>query len=90
MNPDFISKRITELRIKKGIAEHRMSLELGQNKNYINTIETGNNFPNMNNFFSICEYLHITPQRFFQFSDSQDIIQEEFVQLLLPYLGHSR
>lgn len=33
---------------------------------YINSIESGKNFPTMKNFFYICEYLHITPKEFFE------------------------
>ena len=42
-----------------------MSLELGQNKNYINGIEVGNHFPTMQAFFEICYYLNISPSEFF-------------------------
>ena len=42
-----------------------MSLSIGQNTGYINSIENGKNFPTMKNFFYICEYLHITPKEFF-------------------------
>ena len=41
-----------------------MSLSIGQNTGYINSIESGKNFPTMKNFFYICEYLHITPKEF--------------------------
>ena len=34
MELDFIRTRITELRMKKGISESKMSGDLGHNKNY--------------------------------------------------------
>ncbi len=73
---------LAKLRESKGVSARQMSLDIGQNKNYINAIETGNNFPNMSNFFSICEYLHITPQRFFQAKDSPTFLYDDFLQLL--------
>ena len=48
-----------------------MSLSIGQNTGYINSIENGKNFPTMKNFFYICEYLHITPKDFFD-ADAND------------------
>ena len=42
-----------------------MSLALGQNPSYINRIENGKALPSMQGFFSICEYLQITPGEFF-------------------------
>ena len=68
MNPDFISKRITELRIKKGIAEHRMSLELGHSRSYMQGISSGRSLPSMTEFFAICGYFQITPVDFFNTS----------------------
>lgn len=74
--------RLAKLRENKGISARQMSLDIGQNKNYINAIESGHNFPNMHNFFYICEYLNITPQNFFQFADAPDIMYEEMMQLI--------
>ena len=51
--------RLSFLRERKGVSARRMSLELGQNKNYINGIEVGNHFPTMQAFFEICYYLNI-------------------------------
>ena len=43
-----------------------MSIELGQNVNYINYIENGKHLPSMQGFFFICEYLNIQPSDFFK------------------------
>lgn len=59
------AKRLALLRNQKGISARDMSLSIGQNPGYINTIENGKSFPTMVNFFYICEFLHITPQEFF-------------------------
>lgn len=58
-------KRISDLRIGGGQNSAReMSLALGQNPSYINRIENGKALPSMQGFFSICEYLQITPGDF--------------------------
>ena len=61
---DF-SRRLSELRIQKGVSARDMSLSLGQSAGYINNIENGVNYPSMSVFFYICEYLDITPKEFF-------------------------
>ncbi len=57
--------RLSALRERKGVSARKMSLDLGQNKNYINSIEVGNHFPTMQAFFEICYYLSISPSEFF-------------------------
>ena len=61
----FISNRITELRLLKNVSEYQMSLELGQNGNYIRMISNGSSMPKMGSFLRICEYLGVTPAEFF-------------------------
>ena len=62
----WFPRRLTQLRMQKGVSARDMSLSIGQNTGYINSIENGKNFPTMKNFFYICEYLHITPKEFFE------------------------
>lgn len=57
--------RVAELRISKGASARDMSLSIGQNPGYMNNIENGHNYPSMEAFFYICEYLGITPVEFF-------------------------
>ena len=61
MEKKFIGDRITELRIKKNVSEYQMSLDLGKNKSYIQSISSGRSLPTMENFLEICEYLEVTP-----------------------------
>lgn len=61
----YIRERITELRMKKGISEYQMSLELGQNKNYIQGISSGRALPSISQFLNICDYFEMTPLQFF-------------------------
>ena len=62
----WFPQRLTQLRMQKGVSARDMSLSIGQNTGYINSIENGKNFPTMKNFFYICEYLHVTPKEFFE------------------------
>lgn len=66
MEADYISRRITELRLKKGVAEHRMSLELGHSRSYMQGISSGRSLPSMAEFLVICDYLGVTPREFFE------------------------
>lgn len=66
----WFPQRLTQLRMQKGVSARDMSLSIGQNTGYINSIESGKNFPTMKNFFYICEYLHITPKEFFEDSSA--------------------
>lgn len=60
-------KRLTELRMHKGVSARDMSLSLGQSESYINKIENRRTLPSMSGFFYICDYFGITPQEFFDF-----------------------
>ena len=65
MCKEAFSKRLVQLRMAKGVSASYMSLSLGQNPGYINSIENNKTFPSMSNFFEICDYLNITPMEFF-------------------------
>ena len=67
---DF-AKRLSQLRINKGISARDMSLSIGQNPGYINNIETGKALPSMASFFYICSFLEITPMDFFDYNSSR-------------------
>lgn len=65
MYEDEFALRLAQLRNKKGVSARDMSLSIGQNAGYINSIESGKAFPSMAVFFYICEYLQISPRDFF-------------------------
>lgn len=65
MDEAFVRNRISELRIKKGISEYKMSLDLGHSKSYIQSISSGKALPSFSEFLYICEYLGVTPKDFF-------------------------
>lgn len=68
---ELIGKRLTQLRLKRDISESKMSRELGQSKGYIQQITSGRSLPSMGMFLTICEYLGVTPQEFFDI-DNKD------------------
>lgn len=67
----FIGKRITELRLKKGVSEYQMSYDLGHNKNYIRAITSGRSLPSVGGLYKIFEYFEMTPVEFFNTEYSQ-------------------
>lgn len=78
---EWFSKRLSQLRIAKGVSARDMSLTLGQSESYINKIENKRTLPSMNGFFYICEFLEISPMQFFDTESenpglSQEIIRE--------------
>lgn len=72
-------KRLTELRIQKGVSARDMSLSLGQSESYINKIENRYTLPSLTGFIYICEYLEITPQEFFNLNDSSPKATKELL-----------
>ena len=74
MDYDFIKQRITDLRIKKGVSEYQMSLDLGHSRSYIHTIVSGRSKPSIDEFLYICEYLNVSPRDFFDESQAEPIL----------------
>lgn len=86
-NIDFIRQRITQLRMQKNVSEYQMSMELGQNKGYIQSITSGRTLPSMAMFFEICDYFEITPEEFFAAAQGnartvQNVVEK--VRTLMP------
>jgi transcriptional regulator with XRE-family HTH domain len=82
MEPEYITKRITELRLKKGIAEHRMSLELGHSRSYMQSISSGRALPSLTEFLAICDYLNVSPKDFFDEENPNPVLIEEIMEKL--------
>lgn len=61
----YLRERITELRDRKGISEHRLSLELGKSGSYIRSITSGATMPSMKELFNIMVYFEVSPFEFF-------------------------
>ena len=65
MDSGFIRTRISELRVKKGVSEYKMSLDLGHSKGCIQGISSGKAYPSVPELFYICDYLGVSLQEFF-------------------------
>ncbi len=69
---DFVRSRITELRLKKNVSEHGMSLNIGKSGSYIRGITNGGSLPSLKEFFNILDYFEITPAEFFAPLENKD------------------
>ena len=49
----LLRDRITQLRVKKNVSEHRMSLDLGKSGSYIRGITSGTALPSVKELFNI-------------------------------------
>ena len=62
---EFIRSRITELRLKRNLSEHRMSLDLDKSGSYIRGITNGLSMPSVKELINIILYFNMTPSEFF-------------------------
>lgn len=69
---EFIRARITELRIRKDVSEHKMSLDLDKSGSYIRGITNGAALPSLKELFNIIAYFEMTPAEFFAPMQSED------------------
>ena len=77
MTEDFVRDRITQLRLRKGVSEYKMSYDLGHSRGYIYNISSGKALPPMKEFLAICDYFELTPQQFFDEStQNPELIQK--------------
>ncbi len=81
--------RLARHRECKNISAREMSLALGQNKNYINAIEAGRNYPSMTAFLYICDYIGISPKDFFD-PDYQNPVPPKNLENILRQLTPSQ
>ena len=85
MYEELFCKRLTELRLEKGVSASDMSLSLGQSESYVNRIENQKMLPSMTVFFYICEYLEVTPQEFWDCENNSPKKIDEISTLLRKY-----
>ena len=79
---EFIRTRITELRLKKNVSEHRMSLDLDKSGSYIRSITSGAAMPSLKELFKIMNYFDMTPAVFFEPLECVDTPYERLRQRL--------
>ncbi len=101
MTENDIRNRLTQLRMKKGISEYQMSLDLGHSKSYIQSISSGRALPSMSEFLVICDYLGISPNEFFddhtanpaliqEIADAVSDFSDEDLRLLLSIINRMK
>ena len=83
MNKKEFCDRLSELLAQKGRSDRDVSLALGRNPGYINSIIKGRSYPSMEVFFEICEELGITPVDFFETENRYP----ELLQRMIPYIN---
>ena len=92
MYEEFFSRRLTQLRMAKGVSAREMSFALGQSPSYINNIENRGANPSMSAFYVICDYFQITPQEFFDegnpYPDKIRAVARDLEQLDEEAFGH--
>lgn len=69
---EFVRTRITELRIKHDVSEHKMSLDLDKSGSYIRSITSGASMPSVKELFNIIAYFEMTPADFFAPLSTED------------------
>lgn len=79
---DKFSQRLLQLMNKNKLSARQLSLSLGYNEGYINRIVNGKTYPNVINFFEICEFLEITPKEFFDYDIKNPILLNENIKEL--------
>ena len=82
MEREDFCKRLAQLRMNKGVSARDMSLSIGQSPNYINGIESGDNYPSMATFFYICDYFGITPKEFFDIDSTNPTRANELMEII--------
>ncbi len=82
MTDNYIRTRMTELRIKKGVSEYKMSTDLGHSKSYIQSISSGRALPSLTEFLYMCEYFGITPSQFFDDNMNEPILVQQLCNIV--------
>ena len=85
MDMDFIRRRITELRLAKGVSEVTMSKALGHSNSYITHITSGRVNPSVPELLYMIEYLDVSPKTFFseiEETESRSILLQKAIDKL--------
>ena len=76
---EFVSKRVVQLRNLKDVSARSMSLDIGQNVGYINSIETKKKMPSISGLFYICEYFGVQVKDFFDTENEMPEVLDDVV-----------
>ena len=82
MNKTEFANRLNELMETNNRTARDISLNIGQNSGYVNSILNERAYPSMEVFFKICDELEITPMDFFD----TDTRYPDMLNRMVPYL----
>ena len=82
MNKTEFANRLSEVMAENKRTARDVSLNIGQNSGYINSILNEKAYPSMDVFFKICDELKITPVDFFD----TETRYPEMMNRIVPYL----
>ncbi len=81
MTVEFIRRRISELRQKKGVTEYKMSQDLGHTKGYMQSISSGKTMPSYQELFRICDYLEVPPRALFDEEGREPVLTAKLLRI---------
>lgn len=67
---EYIAKIIKNARKKLGFKQSELAEKVGISEKHLSKIETGKNYPALDNFFKIAEILHLSSKDFWMNEDS--------------------
>lgn len=79
---DFLRRRVTELLQARDLSEHRVSLELGFSKGYLQGITSGKALPKYRKMMRICHYFDLLPGELFEPDIQSPALYGEALRLL--------
>ena len=79
---DFISQRIASLRLSRRISARKLSVDLGQGRNYINNIENKQSKISTDGLAAICDYFEISLSEFFDSKTEYPLQYRELIEEL--------
>ena len=80
MYEDLIAKRVSQIRMQKGVSARDMSLSLGQSESYINKIENKKALPSITGLLLYLRILWHPPKDFF---DESYVAPQQAEELLV-------
>lgn len=82
MDRKFVKERYAKIRLAHNISARKLSLELGQSREYINQIENGNALPSLEGLFNFCDFFKISLSEFFEEKLNFPVEYEQIIEEL--------
>ena len=78
----FIALRFARIRIAHNIPASKLSINMGQSREYINQIENGRKMPSLQGLFNFCCYFNISFDEFFDKTQEYPVEYKELIKKL--------